>query len=99
MADFLDSMHAAITLKDIDIKSELASRPFRPPDYETENRALVRLAQEMAERPSNLLQLVANLALELCHAGSAGISLLETQNGQGIFPLGSRGRFIFDPSQ
>jgi hypothetical protein len=39
----------------------------------------------MAERPSNLLQLVADLALELCHAGSAGISLLETQNGQGVF--------------
>jgi hypothetical protein len=39
----------------------------------------------MAERPSNLLQLVADLALELCHAGSADISLLETQNDQGVF--------------
>lgn len=39
----------------------------------------------MVERPSNLLQLVAALALELCRAGSAGISLLETQNGHGVF--------------
>jgi PAS domain-containing protein len=57
--------------------AELSRRPSRFPDYAAENRALVALAQEMAVAPENVLQKLADTALELCHAHSAGLSLLE----------------------
>lgn len=55
----------------------LLKRSSRTEDFEAENRALVILADELSNRPRNLLQKLAEIALELCHAGSAGISILE----------------------
>jgi PAS domain S-box-containing protein len=57
--------------------AELSRRPSRAPDYEAENRALVTLAQEMAASPDGILQKLADTALSLCRAHSAGLSLLE----------------------
>lgn len=57
--------------------AELTRRPSRLPDYAAENRALVALAQEMASAPHNILQKLAETALTLCRAHSAGFSLLE----------------------
>ena len=57
--------------------AELARRPSRPPDYAAENRALIVLAQEMATSPDAVLQKLADTALTLCRAHSAGLSLLE----------------------
>jgi PAS domain S-box-containing protein len=57
--------------------AELSRRPSRFPDYAAENRALIALAQEMAVAPENILQKLADTALALCHAHSAGLSLLE----------------------
>jgi two-component sensor histidine kinase len=57
--------------------AELRRRPSRAPDYEAENRALLTLAQEMAVSPEGILQKLADIALSLCHAHSAGLSLLE----------------------
>jgi PAS domain S-box-containing protein len=57
--------------------AELSRRPSRPPDYEAESRALVTLAQEMATAPAGILQKLADTALALCRAHSAGLSLLE----------------------
>jgi PAS domain S-box-containing protein len=57
--------------------AELGRRPSRAPDYEAENRALVNLAQEMAASPEGILQKLADAALSLCNAHSAGLSLLE----------------------
>ncbi|WP_395672557.1 PAS domain S-box protein [Phenylobacterium sp.] len=59
------------------ITAELASRPSRTPDYEAESRGLGVLAQEMATNPRGVLQKCAELVMELCHADSAGISVLE----------------------
>ena len=56
---------------------ELSRRPSRPPDYAAENRALVALAQKMAASPDGILQMLADTALTLCRAHSAGLSLLE----------------------
>jgi signal transduction histidine kinase len=75
----------AVTLEDIDIKGELLGRPHRPPDYEAENRALLDLAGVMTESPHNILQKLVETALELCRADTAGISLIETQNGEPVF--------------
>ena len=57
--------------------AELVRRPSRPPDYAAENRALIALAQVMATSPDAILQKLADTALTLCRAHSAGLSLLE----------------------
>jgi PAS domain S-box-containing protein len=57
--------------------AELLRRPSRAPEYEVENRALIALAQELVRSPEGILQRLAETALTLCHAHSAGLSLLE----------------------
>ena len=57
--------------------AELNRRPTRSPDYAIESRALVALAQEMATAPTGILQKLAEVALLVCRAHSAGLSLLE----------------------
>jgi PAS domain S-box-containing protein len=57
--------------------AELSRRPSRPPDHAGENRALIALARELAASPDGILQKLADTALELCRAHSAGLSLLE----------------------
>jgi PAS domain S-box-containing protein len=57
--------------------AELSRRPSRPPDHEAENKALIDLAQSMAASPEGILQKLADSALALCRAHSAGLSLLE----------------------
>lgn len=56
---------------------ELARRPRRPPDYASENSALVRVAKAQIGPKAELLQEIAEAALSACQAGSAGISLVE----------------------
>lgn len=55
---------------------ELSRRPTRPPDYASENRALVALVEAMTASPDDILQKLAETALDLCGAHSAGLSLL-----------------------
>lgn len=69
---------------DVLITAELARRPHRTPDFEAESRALGLLAQEMAANPGGVLQKCAELVLELCHAESAGISILEPGGTSGV---------------
>jgi len=57
--------------------AELSRRPSRPADHAAENRALVGLAQVMAVSPDAILHRLADAALDLCGADSAGLSLLE----------------------
>src|SRR5262245_35428796 len=57
--------------------AELARRPARPPGSAAENRALVALAERLAAAPDGILQDLAEHALELCGAHSAGVSLLD----------------------
>ncbi len=65
--------------------AELARRPARPPDHAAENSALVALARAMAEAPDAVLQQLADAALELCRAGSAGVSLAERDGDREVF--------------
>lgn len=78
-------MDQPFTVDDVVTNSELLRRPSRPPDYEGENEALRTLAETMAESPQLLLQTLVEIALKLCGAGSAGISLLEKQQDQELF--------------
>lgn len=76
---------APVSFTSIDIRADLDDRPYRLPDYETEDRALALLAAELAENPQNMLQKLAETALDLCRADTAGVSLLETHAGAEVF--------------
>lgn len=58
----------------------LFKRPSRAEDFKAENAALVILANELASQPRNLLQKLVEVALELCRAESAGVSILESES-------------------
>lgn len=74
-----------IPLRSIIITDQLFSRPERKPDEGAVNRALVVLAQTMANSPETILQRLVETALTLCDAHSSGLSLLEEENGKEIF--------------
>jgi PAS domain S-box-containing protein len=71
----------AVPLKSILYTEELQRRPSRPPDYEKENRALVKLASALADSPSTIFQTLAETILGITQCDSAGLSLL-TADGQ-----------------
>lgn len=72
-------------LRSILSTAELNRRPSRPPDYAAENYALLTLAQEMATSPAGILQKLADTALVMCRAHSAGLSLLEDDDQRSHF--------------
>jgi signal transduction histidine kinase/ActR/RegA family two-component response regulator len=74
-----------LRLEDVVINSELLNRPSKAPNYAAENRALIALAQTLADAPDMILQRLAETALHLCRAGTAGISLLDEKDGAEIF--------------
>ncbi|MGH9664044.1 MAG: ATP-binding protein, partial [Bryobacteraceae bacterium] len=74
-----------VPLESVIITQELARRPARQPEDDAVNRALVTLAQTMANTPEAILQRLVETALNLCRAHSAGISLLEDSEGRKIF--------------
>jgi len=74
---------ASEDLKSIVITPELCSRPARLPDFEAENRALVSLAGALGDPFEAFLQKLAEAALSLCQAHSAGVSLLD-EDGKGF---------------
>ena len=77
---------SSVSLSSILYTEELYRRPSRPRDYAKENRALVALAQALADSPGTILQTLADMILEVFQAGSAGISLLTTEdNGKRFY--------------
>ena len=56
---------------------ELRRRPTRAADHAVENRSMHALAREMAASPEGVLQKLAETAMAMCRAHSAGLSLLE----------------------
>ncbi|MDP8980012.1 MAG: ATP-binding protein, partial [Acidobacteriota bacterium] len=74
-----------VPLESVISTEELNRRPARQPDLEAINAALVALAKMMARSPERILQELVETALTLCRAHSAGISLLEQEDGQKIF--------------
>ena len=69
------------SLESILCTEELQSRPRRAPEYEEENRALVKLVSALADSPSTVLQTLAETILDITHCDSAGLSLL-TRDGK-----------------
>jgi GAF domain-containing protein len=67
------------------INDELLRRPYRGPDYEAENKALVALMQALAVSPASVLSLLCRKAMELCNAHSAGVSIEEGSGPGAVF--------------
>ena len=75
-----------VSLESVLSTGELSARPARPPDYQAENRALLAIVQHMADSPQTTLQKLAEVALDVCRAGSAGVSLVSKENGNFYWP-------------
>lgn len=68
------------------LTSALKQRPRRAPDYKTENAVLIGLVEEMAKAPGEIFQRLVEAVQKLCRAQSAGISLLNKQQRQFVWP-------------
>ncbi|MEH1943098.1 MAG: ATP-binding protein [Nostoc sp.] len=76
----------AATEADVLITEALTGRPARQPDLAAENRALHILGQQLMDRPQSTLKTLVKIAIDLCRADTAGVSLLETDpNGESRF--------------
>lgn len=76
---------AQAPLEAVLITEDLKRRPSREPDYKAENDAFEALAQGLADSPDGILHCLAEVALDLCEADSAGISLLVEKDGEQFF--------------
>jgi PAS domain S-box-containing protein len=76
-----------VTLESVITTADLDSRPSHPPDYVSESRAMAELADAMAGEPENVLRKLAETALVLCHAHSAGFSFLEPDGKTFRWPI------------
>ncbi|MGA7366096.1 MAG: ATP-binding protein [Candidatus Sulfotelmatobacter sp.] len=56
-------------------------RPSRPPDYEKENQALVKLVSALADSPTTIFRTLAETIQDITNCDSAGLSLL-TRDGK-----------------
>src|SRR6476659_3949103 len=77
----LDVSIPTAPLESILCTEELSRRTSRPPDYEKENHALVKLVSALADSPSTILQTLAETILDITQCDSAGLSLL-TSDGK-----------------
>jgi PAS domain S-box-containing protein len=81
-----DSEISPVALESIICTDELDSRPSRPPDHQTENCALLALAQALADSPRTILQTLADTILTVFRADSAGVSLLTKDERRFYWP-------------
>jgi signal transduction histidine kinase len=83
------TLHAAVDLPwsaDPVIHTHLLQqRPSKAPNYQAENAAMMELMGELANDPESVTQRLVEVALRLTAAGSAGLSLAETEDGKEIF--------------
>ena len=68
------------------ITDKLKYRRRRRPDPRQENIALLNLAKVMVNTPNELIDTLLRMAMQLCKAGTAGLSILESlENGEQVF--------------
>jgi signal transduction histidine kinase len=86
MPDTARTAGVAPSLESVLSTDELSTRPARLPDYEAENCALLAIARHMADSPQTALQKLTEVALEICRADSAGVSLISGKTGDFYWP-------------
>jgi GAF domain-containing protein len=74
-----------VNISHLDITAQLSARPARTAAYEAEAGAMLLLAGELERAEGDVLGRLAQVALELCRAQSAGISILEADGTRQIF--------------
>jgi hypothetical protein len=67
------------------ITPNLRTRNQRAADFDRESHVMKHLATELARAPETILQTLVESCLDIFSAGSAGISIDETENGQDVF--------------
>jgi PAS domain S-box-containing protein len=77
----IDRSMSPVSLDSILFTDELDRRPARPPDHEKQGKALVALMRALAHSPQTVLQTLADTILDVLQCGSAGVSLLTTEDG------------------
>jgi two-component sensor histidine kinase len=70
------------TIAEVFITDELFRRAPPDPDYLREKLAIQDLASQMSDHPAEVLPRLVRLAMEICGADSAGISILEQEAEQ-----------------
>lgn len=73
------------SLDDVIITADFHRRPSRSADYQAENTALIALTQVLTDSPQALLQYLVEITLDICHADTVGISLLQPGENGGTF--------------
>lgn len=74
-----------VPLNDVLITEALSKRAPRPADLQAKNQAMRSLVRQMVNAPEIMMQSVVEMAVELCQAGTVGVSLLDTINGEEAF--------------
>ncbi|HUS05277.1 MAG TPA: GAF domain-containing protein [Bryobacteraceae bacterium] len=74
---------------DVLATAALGTRAVRPVDHAAESGALAHIAKTLVDEPGRLPGVLSHFALQLCNAGSAGISFLESDGPDGVFRLQS----------
>ncbi|OUL34864.1 hypothetical protein BV372_12880 [Nostoc sp. T09] len=68
------------------ITEQLYQRPCRPLNLEAEVQILRALGQQLTRTPQAILKYLVSAAVDLCQAGTAGVSLIETLlSGKEVF--------------
>lgn len=75
----------SISLNAVISNEALSHRPSRRVDRDAERRGVELLAQQLTGSPRRVLQSLSDVAMQLCRAHSAGISLAEEKDGRRIF--------------
>jgi CheY-like chemotaxis protein len=75
----------SFSLDDVIANQELERRPRRARDRAAERRGFKGLGEVLAGSPRRVLQALADAALELCGAQSAGVSIVEQAEGRCVF--------------
>lgn len=88
------TIKSEVPLESVLCTEQLARRASRVPAYQAESQALLALVQELTHSPGSVLQRLVDIALDLCKAHSAGISLLEEAGPPGgLNPKGNHFRW------
>ncbi len=76
---------AAAPLESIICTEELHRRPWRPPDFEKENRALVALVAALSDSASTIFQTLVETILDVTQCDSSGLSLPKPDGGKRFY--------------
>src|SRR5262245_10748787 len=74
--------NSPVSVAGVIITDELTRRPPSKPDYLREKLAIQDIAQQMADRPTEVIPRLVALAMEICDGLSAGVSVLDPETNR-----------------